>query len=137
MSGPGERRAASRCEAFACSHTPHALPRRLPRPPPFRATRRIPAIAGLKPGNSDAINQYGDLLAARLEAQFLSTSTNHGVFLDSCFHHVAEWREIVIDGIDNAQALMAFYEGVGKPGQKVAWKQGKPYPCAACCSRGQ
>jgi hypothetical protein len=99
--------------------------------------RRIPAIAGLKPGNSDAINQYGELLAARLEAQFLGTSTNHGVFLDSCFHHVAEWREIVIDGIDNAQALMAFYEGVGKPSQKVAWKQGKPYPCSACCSRGQ
>ena len=98
---------------------------------------QIPSIAGLKPNDTEQINQYGDLLAARLEAQFLNSSAvNHGVFLDSCYHHVGEWREIVIDGIDNAQALMAFYDSVGKPGRKV-WKQGRPYPCAACCARGQ
>lgn len=98
---------------------------------------QIPAIAGLKPSDVAAINAYGAVLKARLEAQFLGTSAAHGVFLDSCYHHVAEWREIVIDGVDNAQALQLFYESVGTPGARTTWEQGKPYPCAACCVRGQ
>lgn len=98
---------------------------------------QVNAILQEPPGNATAVNAYGALLAARVAADLLASSPNHGVFLDSCFHHVAEWNEITIDGQTVSSALAAFYASVGTPGAKRVWAQGRAYPCKACCTNGQ
>ena len=97
---------------------------------------QVTDIAHLAPANASAINAYGRALEARLVEALLGSSALHGVFLGSCYHHVGEWGEIVIDGQDQAAALQQFYAGVGKAGAKREWRQGRAYPCAACCQGG-
>jgi len=98
---------------------------------------QVGSILDVPPSNTTAINAYGKLLAARVQTNLIATSPSHGVFLDSCFHHVAEWNQITIDGQTISQALAEFYADVGKPGAKQVWAQGKAYPCAECCKNGQ
>ena len=98
---------------------------------------QVSAILQEPPGNATAVNEYGALLAARVAADLTGSSPDHGVFLDSCFHHVAEWNEITIDGQTVSRALATFYASVGTPGAKRVWAQGKAYPCKACCTNGQ
>ena len=83
-----------------------------------------------------AINAFGALINARVRADLLAPHADAGVFLDSCAHHVAEWDDIVIDGVTVHAALQDFYTSVGKGGGRL-WAQGRPYPCAACCRGGQ
>lgn len=89
----------------------------------------------VKSDNASAINPYGALLVSRLEADLLGASPNpgHGAFLDSCFHHCGEWGSIKIDGQEQAGAFAEWYAALGTAGAKKEWKQGKAYPCAACC----
>jgi hypothetical protein len=112
---------------------------------------QVPEIARLAPADVAAINAYGAELERRLNTSYLASSPRHAVFLDSCYHHVGEWGQIVIDGQDQAAALLEFYAAVrdsraareggaaaregGAPRQ--LWRQGRAYPCAACCHGGQ
>ncbi len=98
---------------------------------------QVAAILQQPASNASAVNAFGALLAARVRAALVASSPDHGVFLDSCFHHVAEWGQITIDGDTIATALAAFYGSVGAPGAKRVWAQGEAYPCAACCKNGQ
>lgn len=98
---------------------------------------QVGSILDVPPSNTTAINAYGKLLAERVQADLIATSSSHGVFLDSCYHHVAEWNQITIEGQTISQALAEFYANVGKPGAKQVWAQGKAYPCPACCKNGQ
>ena len=98
---------------------------------------QVSAILQQPASNVSAINAYGALVAARVTADFINANPNHGVFLDSCFHHVGEWNEITIDGQTVSRALAEFYAGFARPGAKRVWSQGKPYPCDACCKNGQ
>ena len=98
---------------------------------------QVASILQQPASNVTAVNAYGALVGARVSADLLSSGQGHGVFLDSCFHHVGEWDLITIDGTTISQALAEFYSGVGKPGGKRVWTQGKKYPCAACCKNGQ
>ena len=98
---------------------------------------QVGSILEVPDSNVSAINAYGRLVAARVQADLIATSPNHGVFLDSCFHHVEEWNDITIEGATISQALAEFYGSVGKPGAKRVWAQGQAYPCAACCKNGQ
>jgi hypothetical protein len=99
---------------------------------------QVPVIAHLTPADDAAINAYGAELARRMNASFLASSPRHATFLDSCYHHVGEWGQIVIDGQDQAAALAEFYAAVRSGGAaKQLWRQGRQYPCAACCHGGQ
>ena len=98
---------------------------------------QIPVIAHLAPKDTAAINAYGVELEKRLNASYLATGAQHAVFLDSCYHHVGEWGNISIDGQVQAAALTAFYNSVGISGAKQLWRQGRAYPCTACCHGGQ
>ena len=98
-------------------------------------TFQISDILDKPRSDAAAINAYGALIDARLRASLLANK-EHAVFLDSCAHHVAEWDEIVIDGMKVHEALGAFYANIGRGGKRV-WAQGRAYPCAACCSGGQ
>jgi hypothetical protein len=90
----------------------------------------------LREYSAAAINAYGAIVESRVRADLLAPHADSGVFLDSCRHHVAEWGQITIDGQTVAQALQTFYDSIGKQGKRL-WAQGRPYPCAACCSNGQ
>ena len=100
---------------------------------------QVPVIAHLAPADAAAINAYGAELERRLNASYLAASPRHAVFLDSCYHHVGEWGQIVIGGQDQAAALLEFYEAVraGGAAPRQLWRQGRDYPCAACCHGGQ
>ena len=98
---------------------------------------QVGSILDVAASNVSAINAYGKLVAARVLADLIATSPSHGVFLDSCFHHVGSWNDITIEGTTISQALAEFYDSVGKPGAKRVWAQGQAYPCAACCKNGQ
>jgi len=80
--------------------------------------------------DTNAVNQFGQVLETRFKATVLKHSTN-GCFLDSCVHHCGNWDSIVIDNKDSGQALKDWYEG--QNGQHF---QGKTYPCNPCCNRG-
>jgi hypothetical protein len=98
---------------------------------------QVDAILQQPASNASAINAFGALLAARVQAALIGSSPDHGVFLDSCFHHVGEWNDITIDDQTISEALVEFYASVGTPGAKRVWTQGKAYPCVKCCSNGQ
>ena len=98
---------------------------------------QVDAILQQPASNASAINAFGALLAARVQAALTGSSPDHGVFLDSCFHHVGEWNDITIENQTISQALAEFYASVGTPGAKRVWTQGKAYPCVKCCSNGQ
>ena len=99
---------------------------------------QVTEIARLAPADTAAINAYGAELERRLNSSYLASSPHHAVFADSCYHHVGEWGQIVIDGQDQAAALQEFYSAVsaGRAAKQI-WRQGREYPCAACCHRGQ
>lgn len=88
-----------------------------------------------------AVNAYGELLSERLQSTLLSSSTHHGVFLESCFHHTRYWGLVVVDGDTAATAFSTWYASVGRGGGtgggagKRAWVQDQRYVCAACCTR--
>lgn len=82
--------------------------------------------------NATMVNQMGANMTARVHANLLS-QPQHGIFLDSCHHHCGEWGDITIDGDNQAQAFMAFYNGIGDRHAKKVWIQGQTYPCDACC----
>jgi hypothetical protein len=99
-------------------------------------TYQIAAILDEPLTNSSAINAYGAMLDTRLRAALIEPHADAAVFLDSCAHHVGAWDEIIIDGMLVHEALQAFYASIGLGGKRV-WAQGRAYPCAACCARGQ
>jgi len=79
--------------------------------------------------NVNAINTYGKSLEDLVKAGILIKPHN-GIFLDSCEHHCGNWNSMHISGQTQATAFSDFFEG--KP--KKVWIQGKPYPCASCCT---
>jgi len=84
-------------------------------------------------GSTDpgAINGYGDLLVKTI-VTFLLSNPIHGVFLDSCHHHCGEWGEITIDGMNQGEAFMEWYNNHDSGGKRF-WIQDKVYPCDSCC----
>jgi len=76
-----------------------------------------------------AVNNYGALLTSLFKKNVLDPHSQNSVMLDSCYHHCGEWNAIHIDGLTQAQAFKAWYEGNNKQ-----WIQGQPYPCNSCCS---
>jgi hypothetical protein len=80
-----------------------------------------------------AIQAYGDLLTASVQADLLGPDRPHGIFLSSCEYHCGMWGDIVIDGDNAASALMKWYSTIGQQGAKTFWNQNQPYPCTACC----
>jgi len=99
-------------------------------------TFQIESILQRPRADAAAINAYGALIEARVRADLLAPHADAAVFLDSCAHHVAEWDQIVIDGVTVHEALRDFYNSVGRAGKRV-WAQGRAYPCAQCCAGGQ
>jgi hypothetical protein len=79
------------------------------------------------------INAWGAGLEVKMNLS-LASNPEHGVFWDSCYHHCGEWGSITIDGQQQGAALVEWYNGIGVPGSKKMWRQGKTYPCPACCS---
>ena len=103
----------------------------------------------------------GDNVTKRMQANLFGPHPQSGAFLDSCHHHCARarppaaaaprtrallppdparprrtggaWNQIRIDGDLISYALQKWYDGLGRPDNKAVWKQGKAYPCDACC----
>jgi len=84
----------------------------------------------LKTNDSKIINDFGRDLSDSLKRQVLVADRN-GVFLDSCTHHCGFWNAIKIDGFTQATGFKQWYEQQHFGGR---WIQGRPYPCASCCS---
>lgn len=82
-----------------------------------------------------AVNTYGQLLSQRVQTDLLAANPNHGVFLDSCYHHCGdEWDAISIDGQKQSAAFQQWYTTLGVNGAKKFWNQNQVYPCNSCCS---
>jgi len=82
----------------------------------------------LHSNNPAEINVYGKALLNLVNKNLLAPHPGNGVFLDSCFHHCGQWGNIHIDGKNQADAFMGWYNN----GKKV-FIQDKPYPCSSCC----
>ena len=79
-----------------------------------------------------AINAWGKKLTELVHTKLLTPNSKHGIFLDSCLHHCGGWGSYEINGMVQAPAFQKWYDG-GK-GINI---QGKPYPCASCCTPGR
>ena len=79
------------------------------------------------------VNPFGANLTALITGRLLKRK-QHAVFLDSCSHHCSMWDLIRIDGDIVHVAFWRWWNNTvaGKP-TKQLWKQGKAFPCAACC----
>ena len=79
------------------------------------------------------VNPFGANLTALITGSLLKRK-QHAVFLDSCSHHCSMWDLIRIDGDIVHVAFWRWWNNTvaGKP-TKQLWKQGKAFPCAACC----
>lgn len=86
-------------------------------------------------GNSNVStqNEFGKNLTAIVQSQLLS-QPQHGVFLDSCFHHCGVWNGPVIDNMKSSIALQEWYnKGSSALPNKGFFNQAKTYPCTECC----
>lgn len=84
--------------------------------------------------DAGAINVYGQKLISLMEQNFLGANEQHGVFLDSCYHHGWEWGNLFVEGTSNAFAFKDWYErGSTALPNKGYYKQGQTYPCESCC----
>jgi len=52
------------------------------------------------------------------------------IFLDSCYHHCAEWNSIRINGQLSGTAVQAWYNGAADS----KFFQQQTYPCTSCCT---
>jgi len=75
------------------------------------------------------INEWGRNLTDLVKTLFL-TQPQHGIFLDSCFHHCGNWGSIRINGLVQATAFQQWYNGQGAT---KFYNQNEVYPCEACC----
>lgn len=103
---------------------------------------QITAELHAQPTDNPAINQYGQLLTNTIYTNLIHTNSKHGMFLDSCYHHTRYWGDIIINGLNCAEAIQVWYNDVtgkttkdGITGQHV-WFQNQTYPCPNCCTGG-
>ena len=104
-------------------------------PLPVEELRQLADVFGLI--KSDYVEPVEDKkLLTEAISGMVSSLDPHSAFLDSCAHHTREWGDIVIAGDNQAAALANWYawldDRTGKA--KPVWRQGLPYPCAACCN---
>lgn len=76
------------------------------------------------------INVWGANLTKIIYANAINTNPQHGMFLDSCFHHCGKWGSIRIDSDVQAVAFQKWYNDHTT---KRIWEQKKSYPCTDCC----
>eukprot|EP01123_Difflugia_compressa_P012596 TRINITY_DN5452_c0_g1_i1.p1 TRINITY_DN5452_c0_g1~~TRINITY_DN5452_c0_g1_i1.p1 ORF type:complete len:374 (-),score=70.27 TRINITY_DN5452_c0_g1_i1:154-1275(-) len=89
---------------------------------------QIDNILGAPLNDTTLINDYGTLVARRFRGSVFANPLN-GAFLDSCYHHCAEWDSIKIDNLLSGVALADWYLG----GRNHVHVQVEKYPCDACC----
>ena len=87
--------------------------------------------AGLPLNDTSGINAWGSMLSARISASLLA-QPQHGVFLDSCFHHCGGFDAFLVDDFTQATAHAEWYSR----GARSIFNQTEPYPCTACCNSG-
>jgi len=87
---------------------------------------QIDNILGTK--DDTEVNNYGTLFDTRFQA--VAAGAPNGYFLDSCYHHCAQWNNIRIDTQLNSQAFGAWYNGATQD----RFFQQQTYPCTACCT---
>lgn len=94
------------------------------------------SILGVDPSADSAINAYGALFTARLNASLRLSAppggSPHGAFEDSCLHHTRGWTVYRVGAQTQASA---FAQWLGQPAARSPlWlQQDKEYPCKACC----
>jgi len=84
-------------------------------------------ILGTK-NNDTLVNNYGQLFDQRFMP--VSKLAVNGYFLDSCYHHCAEWNSIRIQNQLSSTAMMSWYND--SPNQR--YFQNEVYPCQDCCN---
>lgn len=57
------------------------------------------------------------------------TTPQHGLFLESCYHHCGFWGQIGIDGYTAPTAHMAWLAN-----ERAIYEQIAPFPCHDCCT---
>eukprot|EP00052_Salpingoeca_macrocollata_P021749 m.187067 g.187067 ORF g.187067 m.187067 type:complete len:401 (-) comp21615_c0_seq2:1536-2738(-) len=94
---------------------------------------QIPNDLGVTSSDTTEINTWGKNLTNLVMANLLK-QPQHGIFLDSCYHHCGEWGNIRIDGLVQATAFQEWYDkGSEGLANKGFFNQNKAYPCAECC----
>ena len=94
---------------------------------------QIESILDVGYGETQAIEAYGDNLTRILNDSFVATNAEHAVVLDSCCHHTDQWNQIEVDGMDQNQILVQWYNGEIN---RTVWFQNESYPCDDCCKNG-
>jgi hypothetical protein len=113
----------------------------VPLPPLPRILSRVLAlqvssILGVPTSDDAAINAYGALFTARINASLSlarGSAGPNGAFVDSCLHHTRGWTEYGVGAETQASAFERWYTGRGGSGGGPWWQQSKAYPCKVCC----
>ena len=77
---------------------------------PMYDSWQILHVLGARPDDAAAIAAWGERQAAAVEAALAAggeASQQHGAFVEPCYHHCGGWRQIFIDGTDQASAFGA------------------------------
>jgi hypothetical protein len=86
---------------------------------------------GVASSDSSAINNWGQMISERLLANLL-VQPQHGIALDSCYHHCGEeWNTLKFGTFTQATAHQAWYTN-GASSQRI-YNQSMSYPCSSCC----
>eukprot|EP01052_Picozoa_sp_SAG31_P008464 SAG31_NODE_429_length_15801_cov_6.878551_3_plen_422_part_00 len=91
----------------------------------------------IDPAKVQLVNEYGRNFTAIVKRNLLS-QPQHGIFLDSCFHHCGGWGSYRAgpQNVTQPMAMKEWYDAIGsETHDQKAWIQGRPYPCLECCGQ--
>merc|ERR1712046_60011 len=93
--------------------------------------------AAIDAANAVRINEWGKHITALVRENLLGSHacSEHGVFLDSCFHHCWGWGNFYVGSVNQPQAFQEWYVKGSKGMQnRGVFRQAKAYPCSSCCN---